>query len=137
LTRKTGRTQDCDSVQARARLDDARMQFELAALAHAGSPADERKAAAASAVLAGIAASDAACCASLGRRSRSQDHRDAADLLRQIEPGGDGIAKQFGRLIALKDAAQYGFEEISGQTLTALQRQAKALVQFAEDVLAR
>jgi len=38
---------------------------------------ESRSVAAALAVLAGIAASDAACCAALGRRSRGDDHRQA------------------------------------------------------------
>jgi hypothetical protein len=40
--------------------------------------------AAALAVLAGIAASDAACCARLGRRPRGQDHATATTLLRTV-----------------------------------------------------
>ena len=47
-------------------------------------------------MLAGIAAVDAACCRSLGRRSRSQDHRDAVALVRQVAPGGPEAAKQLG-----------------------------------------
>lgn len=71
------------------------------------------------------------------KRCRSQNHRDAASLLQTIAPGGDAAAKQFRRLIALKDAAQYGFDDVSGQMLVAVQRQADALVEFAERVLAR
>lgn len=87
--------------------------------------------------MAGIGAADAACCAALRVRSRSQQHRDAADLLRQIEPGGAEAARHFERLIALKDAAQYGFEDVNGQALTAAQRHAAALIAFADQVLAR
>jgi hypothetical protein len=43
-----------------------------------------RSVAEALAVLSGIAAADAACCAALGRHSRGEDHREAAALLRQI-----------------------------------------------------
>jgi hypothetical protein len=111
--------------------------MDLAELADANSNAEERKAAASCAVVSGIAAADAACCASLGERSRSQDHREAAALLRRIVPGGDEAARDFGRLIGLKDAAQYGFDDITGAMLTAAQRQAGALVEFAADVLSR
>jgi hypothetical protein len=55
----------------------------------------ERKAAASSAVLAGIAAADAACCTVLGERSRSQDHRDATRLVRDVAPGGADAAKNW------------------------------------------
>lgn len=137
MARKTARVEDCDTAQARARLRDAQAQLDLADIADAYSSAQERKAAASCAVVAGIAAADAACCAALGQRSRGQDHRQASDLLRRIAPGGDQAARHFARLIGLKDAAQYGFDDIGGAMLTAAQRQAKALVHFAADVLAR
>ncbi len=130
--RHVARTQDCSDGDARRRLADARAQLDLAELATATSAAEERKAAAACAVLAGIAAADAACCKSLGQRSRSQDHRDAVALVRQVKPGGADAAKQLERLLGLKDQAQYGFEDISGQRLNAVRRQARALVAFAE-----
>ena len=88
-------------------------------------------------MLAGIAAADAACCKALGRRSRSQDHRDAVALVRQVEPGGVEAAKQLERLLGLKDQAQYGFEDIGGQRLNAARRQARALVAFGENALDR
>ena len=93
--------------------------------------------AAALAVLAGIAATDAACCKALGVRSRGQDHRQAADLVEQIEPGGRDAAKALRRLLDHKDAAEYGFTRVAGQTLVALLRRATDLVAFAEDVLRR
>ena len=91
---RESRTQDCDENAARARLRDARAQLDLAEIATAGSAPEERKAAASCAVLAGIAAADAACCRSLGRRSRSQDHHEAVALVRQVAPGGPEAAKQ-------------------------------------------
>lgn len=60
------------------------------------------------AVLAGIAAADAACCASLRQRARGQDHEQAVELVRSVRPGGDEMARDLGRLLALKDNAQYG-----------------------------
>ena len=137
MARKTGRRQDCDKAQARVRLRDAEAQLDLAGMADANSSPEERKAAASCAVVAGVAAADAACCDVLGERSRGQDHREASDLLRQIEPGGDQAAKPFGRLIGLKDAAQYGFDEINAAMLATAQRQAKGLVEFAERILTR
>jgi hypothetical protein len=135
--RHAPRTQDCDESDARRRLGDARAQLDLAELATAASSAEEWKAAASCAVLAGIAAADAACCKSLGRRSRSQDHRDAVALVRQVAPGGADAAKQLDRLLGLKDQAQYGLEDVSGQKLASARRQARALVAFAERVLGR
>lgn len=60
------------------------------------------------AVLAGIAASDAACCAVLGRRHRGQNHRDAAKLLEGVEPNGSAMAKDLRRLLGRKDDAHDG-----------------------------
>ena len=88
-------------------------------------------------MLAGIAATDAACCAAFGRRSRSQNHRDAAALVREVSPGGPEAARQFERLLGLKDQAQYGFEDVGGQKLAAALRQARALIALAEQTLAR
>jgi len=135
--RHASRTQDCTGSDARRRLADAMAQLDLAELATASSSAEEKKAAASCAVIAGIAAADAACCKALGRRSRSQDHRDAVALVRQVEPGGVDAAKQLERLLGLKDQAQYGFEDIGGQRLNAARRQARALVAFAENALDR
>jgi hypothetical protein len=111
--------------------------MDLAMLANPSSGGTERKAAAACAVLAGIAAADAACCVALGERSRGQGRGEAAGLLREITPGGEQAARQFERLIAIKDQAQYGFTDVGGQGLVSAQRQAAALVTFAEHVLAR
>ena len=94
-------------------------------------------AAAALAVLAGIAASDAACCAALGRRSRGQDHQQATGLVEQVEPGGPEAAKALRRLLNLKDEAQYGFFDVGGQDLRAALRQARVLADFAAEAVGR
>jgi hypothetical protein len=135
--RHASRTQDCTESGARRRLADARAQLDLAELATASSSPEEKKAAASYAVLAGIAASDAACCKALGRRSRSQDHRDAVALVRQVEPDGVDASKQLERSLGLKDQAKYGFEDIGGQRLNAARRQARTLVAFAERALSQ
>lgn len=48
------------------------------------------------AVLAGIAAADAVCAARLGRIHRGDDHRGAADLLRQAVPDGKTLRPSAG-----------------------------------------
>ena len=138
MTRGRGRTQSCSAADARARLDQARKFLEVAELT-----AGEREIAASAnvagalAVLAGIAATDAACCRALGVRSRGQDHRQAADLVEQIEPGGKDAAKALRRLLDHKDTAEYGFTRVAGQTLVALLRRAEDLAGFAEAVVRR
>jgi hypothetical protein len=135
--RKASRTSACGEGEARVRLADAKAQLQLAELAGAGSPAAVIKAAVSSAVLAGIAASDAACCKALGRTNRGQNHRDAIELLGQVLPGGADAAKQLERLLSLKDESQYGFTHLTGQKLRQAVRRARALVTYAEDVTQR
>ncbi|HWN73272.1 MAG TPA: hypothetical protein VNN15_05650 [Solirubrobacterales bacterium] len=136
--RDTARTQSCSVAHARTRLEHARKFLEVADMT-AGEAGDVEysSTAAALAVLAGIAASDAACCAALGRRSRGQDHRQAAGLVEQVEPGGGQAAKALRRLLSLKDEAHYGLFDVSGQDLQAALRQAKALVEFAARAIQR
>ena len=76
-------------------------------------------------------------CATLGRRSRGQDHQQATGLVEQVEPGGIKAAKALRRLLSLKDEAHYGLFDVSGQDLQAALRQAKALVDFAARAIQR
>jgi hypothetical protein len=132
------RTQPCSIAQARTRLAHARKFLEVAEMA-AGEAADVEYASAATAlaVLAGIAASDAACCAALGRRSRGQDHQQAVGLLGQVETEGHRASPALRRLLSLKDEAHYGLFDVGGQDLQAALRQAKTLVDFAAEVVRR
>lgn len=126
-----GRTQPCSAADARTRLGQARKFLEVAELV-AGEDVEESHSVSASlAVLAGIAASDAACCSVLGRRSRSDNHHDAERLLRDIQRGGADAASALRRLLDLKDTAHYGLIHVSRQRLTAALRQARSLVEFA------
>ncbi len=69
--------------------------------------------AAALAVLAGIAAADAACCRRFGVRSRGQDHAQAVELVKQVLPHGAELARDLDRLLDLKDNAHYGILGVS------------------------
>ena len=88
------------------------------------------------AVLAGIAASDAASCAALGLRSRGQDHNDAADLLERVADSAASVTA-LRRLLSLKNDAQYGLISVSTKSRNSALRQARKLVDFAEQVVAR
>lgn len=137
--RATGRTATCGKPEAKVRLAQSRKSIEVADLVASESDAVPASAsvAAALAVLAGIAASDAACCTALGRRSRSQDHKQALGLLAQIVPGGDAAAVHLDRLLDLKVGAHYGVIHVSAAELKVAMRQARALAHFAAAVLAR
>jgi hypothetical protein len=138
MARAAARTQTCSDQDAKARLAHARKFLEVAELvADEGDEVEYSSAAAALAVLACIAASDAACCKALGRRSRGQDHRAAIELVEQVEPGGGDAGNALRRLLALKDEAHYGLFDVSGADLKTALRQARALVDFSSDVLVR
>ncbi|HEY5815846.1 MAG TPA: hypothetical protein VIS95_05840 [Solirubrobacterales bacterium] len=133
------RTQECGEPQAHQRLTHAKSFLDVAELtADVNDPNLEYGSVAASvAILAGIAATDAVCCHVLGRRSRSDNHHDAEDLLREITGGGKQAAGQLRKLITLKDAAHYGFISVSASQLKQSIRQTQHLVDFAENVLLR
>ena len=134
---KKGRTQDCGPAEARAKMRRAEQFIEVAEMIKGEEDPDWQSAGAALAVLAGIAASDAACCQALGHRSRGQDHHDAEAYLARIEPGGKAAARAFKRLIDLKDEAHYGFFNLSTQNLKSAYTQADKLIKFAREVLRR
>lgn len=137
MARRRGRTQTCGEPQARQRLDQAVRFLDVAELtADESDPSPEYGSAAASiAILAGIAAADAACCHALGKRSRSDNHHDAEQLVAEVRPGGKRAAAQLRQLIDLKDAAHYGFITVTAPELKRCLRQARQLVAFAERVV--
>ena len=83
------------------------------------------------AVLAGIAASDAACCARLGKRARGQSHLEAVALLKTVSPHGAAMAKDLERLVARKDAAHYAATLLPPAEATRMVTWATRLVQQA------
>jgi hypothetical protein len=121
------------------RLDHAAKYCEVAELV--ATEGDEEPASASVgaglAVLAGIAAADAACCAALGRRSRGQDHRQAVALLAEVEPGGPEAARHLERLLDLKDSAHYGVIFVTPAELRRALRGSAQLLSHAKAVLAR
>lgn len=134
---KLGRSGACGKPEARVRLKAARKYLESAELleGEALEGIEESGSVAASmAVLAGIAASDAACCFKLQMRSRGEDHRMAVEFLRQID-GGAKAAADLTELLSLKDTAQYGMIHISLKGLKVAMRRAESLVEFAAKTL--
>jgi hypothetical protein len=105
----TPRSQTCGRNEARTRLEQADAFVVAAELVLEDTTAEANSGvAAALAILAGIAASDAACCARLRRRARGQVHEEAVALLETVEPGGKEMAKDLKRLLQKKDSASYG-----------------------------
>lgn len=130
-------TKPCGRAEAASRLEEARANLDLAELSTVSDPSAARKAAASAAVMAGIAAADAACCKALGVHSTSRTHSDAVGLLAKVVPGGDEAAKKLARLLAQKHAVQYDLNILSGSKLSDMQKWARALVEFATEVQRR
>jgi hypothetical protein len=116
------RRRPCTAEEARTRAAHARAYLEVAKLIRGDADKPEdinfNHVAAANAVLAAIAASDALCCRLLGERSRGQDHRDAVALLEQIRFGtgtdemqarrARNLARALATALDLKDDSHYG-----------------------------
>lgn len=139
MSRSTGRTEECGVEQARRRLARAKEFIDVAELVgdEHDPDLDYSAAAASLAVLAGIAASDSACCASFGVRSRGQSHRDAAVLLEQIPEGGKVAARHLRGLLDLKDSANYGMIAVGPSQLKRALLQAQQLIDFGQNTLLR
>lgn len=136
MTPPAGRVQDCNRAQAAVRLSQARAFLQVAELVD--TVEDELanpNVSAALAVLAGIAAADAACCATVGQRSRGQDHRQAIQLITQAGADGKTLARALGRLLDVKDGAHYGMVYVSGQQARTAIRHAGTLVDGADQLL--
>lgn len=117
------------------RLGDAEKYFEVAELVAGEDSVEAHNVATGLAVLAGIAAADAACCKVLNESSRGPDHQEAASLLRRIASGGERAANDFERLVGLKDKAHYSFVNVASQDQVAALRRAGRLAQFARRTL--
>lgn len=133
MARSRARTQSCDRAHALNRLAQAE-SFLIAAELIVDDESDgaEPSVAASLAVLAGIAASDAACCSRLGVRARGQSHAEAVDLLATVEPRGADMAKDLQRLLNRKDDPHYGLAFVSAAEAGRMVGWAKRLVGNAQ-----
>ena len=114
MSRPVSRTSTCSDADARNRLQQAQAFLNTAELVLSDdSEAAHPGVASALAVLSGIAATDAACCARLKQRARGQDHREAIRLVGSVEPGGTEMAKHLRTLLTRKDDAHYGLHLVS------------------------
>lgn len=132
MARSKTKTQSCDRSDALNRLAQGE-SFLLAAELILDDDSDDAtpSVAASLAVLACIAASDAACCARLGVRARGQSHSEAVDLVGSIEPRGEEMAKDLKRLLNRKDDSQYGVAFVSAGVASRMVGWAKRLLGHA------
>lgn len=130
------RTQTCDMAKARKRLADARAYLETAEVIGGDDSGALGGVQAALAVLAGIAAADAATCAALRLRSRSENHKDAVEVVKRVvHPDANAAGNALARLIDMKDAAHYGFDALGSQKRAAAVKHAKRVLALAEDIV--
>lgn len=137
MSNRKGRTQRCTKAQAKTRLAHATMFLDVAELVSHELDEDTVEyvsVSASLAVLAAIAASDAACCYALGKRARGQDHHEAEELLSELK-NGRTAAKSLHRLLIIKDAAHYGLIHVSAAELRTALRHARKLLVFADDLV--
>lgn len=126
------RTVPCSRADARVRLRQAEALVLVAEIClDDESDVATPGVAAALAVLAAIAASDAACCVKLGKRSRGQHHEEAVALVRGIHPDGHRMSKLLGDVLATKDDSHYGTVLVSDGKAQMLVKKARVLVQWA------
>ncbi|HEY6058054.1 MAG TPA: hypothetical protein VIV06_08480 [Candidatus Limnocylindrales bacterium] len=137
--RGSGRTATCDRADSTVRLRHAESFLLVADLVldQANDPRLALTSVAASlAVLAGIAAADAACCATLGRRARGQNHDEAVALIRTVAPGGEMMARDLDRLLGLKNDAEYGVLIVSADRARTAVAWARRLVVATREIAA-
>jgi len=121
---------DCSASQAKTRLDHAELYLDVARLVIADETGSEATVATGNAVLAGIAAADAICCAAAGKRYRGADHREAADYLERVT-GDRKLGQALRDLADYKDGAHYGLSNVKTQRAKAATRRAETLVRAA------
>ena len=139
MPRGDPRTSNCGSREAKTRLAQARHFLKTAeqTAETQGQDATTPSVVAALAVLAGIAASDSACCLVLGQRPRGEGPREATALLSRAGETGPAMARNLARLLEVKDEAQYGVTNLTAQKAGSALRQAQSLVQAAASLVYR
>jgi hypothetical protein len=138
MTRPSGRKADCGIDQARTRLRQAQSFAHVATTVHEDPENTEMPLGGVStalAVLAAIAASDAMCCARLGKVSRGQDHTLAIEMVRMVVPEGAEVAEDLRRLLDLKDQSHYEWVFVSPEDARAAIRRMKRIVEAAGKVV--
>ena len=131
--RPRGRVTDCTPEQARTRRAQARAFLDVAEMVlEEPATQSETHVAAALAVLAAIAATDAICGLRVGQYSRGQDHDQAAELLASVDVGDRSLPIKLRRVLASKDVVHYSPRLIAKGDAQGLVRNAAALVETAE-----
>jgi|SRR5664279_2468120 len=128
---RSDKTRAVDRAYAETRLSDARAYLQQAEISLQFVDGSRRNATVvSSAVIAGIAASDAACALALGLVSAGA-HDQAIRLLARIN-GSTRAVGHLSKLIAIKTAAQYTGKSMAERQATDAITRALRLIEFAE-----
>ncbi|MGU3586925.1 hypothetical protein ACLBYD_27715 [Rhodococcus sp. C26F] len=123
------RTRNCDQAVRHGRMRKAEEFFELAEVGdYATGDGTVSDAVVTSWVLAGIAASDVLCCARLGVHAQGENHTEAVELLRSVDPT---LAKHLQVLLRLKTRSSYTHTPTGRDDATRAHRAAHALMEAA------
>jgi hypothetical protein len=131
------KTRDCTAADARNRLAQAERFLEAADVYNGEEDPNAANVSASNAVMAAIAASDAACSAALGKHAQGESHAEAAKLLEGVPHGGKAAGQALTRAVAVKNKAQYGLIALSKTDRDLVYKQAVKLIAFAKAVLER
>ncbi|MFH1329223.1 MAG: hypothetical protein ABIJ48_00980 [Actinomycetota bacterium] len=126
------KTRECAPREALRRLSAACKFLEAAELYVGDEDPAGQRVAVSNAVLAGIAATDAICCARLGRHAVGDDHRAAVDLGGTIGPEEREAAKALTVLLSIKHKAQCQTSAVAKADATRAVRRAQSLIAAAE-----
>jgi hypothetical protein len=130
------KTRPVDRAHAETRLNDARAFLQQADISFKFVDGPRRNATVvSSAVLAGIAACDAACALALGIVSAGA-HDQAVRLLTRVS-GSTKAVGDLSKLVSIKTAAQYTGTSMAERQATDAITRAQRLVAFAESQLRR
>lgn len=128
---RADKIQHRDRTYAGARLGDARAFLQQAEISRELVEGDRRHTtAASSAILAGVAAADAACAYALGYVS-SGAHDQAPKILARID-GSTKARGDLSRLLILKTSAQYAGQSLTERRSADAIARATRLIEFAE-----
>lgn len=129
--RSKSRVTACTRDEARARLNQARAFLDVAEMVLSDDQ-HEAHVAAALAVLAGIAASDAICGLRLGQWSREADHTMAVELLATVAARDSTVPSKLKSLLSNKDEVHYSPRLITVVRAKSMVREANALLAEAD-----
>ncbi len=131
--KKANRTRSCNRNDAFQFLARAQGHLEAIDLLQEDLP----DSAANLAISVAINASDAVCCARLGRHNQGADHRAAVELLRSVAPAGEQMAKDLGRILAKKYDTEYRQTALSVTDARKVVEWSRRLVASAREAVER